>query len=212
MVPPHTTACQFYFCPSLVEHHWTSQARVLPLGYTGSARASPTRPCACLVCVSRPLKQLGHGSRGARLRVGEARDWGPGLLPLTPLLHISVLLPPTSNTYHLKPTSTGPGLDKYSAQHFLPAAPEKLTLVHDTLEDTLFVHLLKPKNTSQAHLPTYAEPCSLIQLPSSKARKLAPNKLLHRAVVLAHRGQDETHGRALTPPGSHEPLSSPTAQ
>lgn len=211
MVPPQATACHFYFCPSPAPPDQPGPC-VLPLGYTGSACASLTRPCTRLVRVSRPLTQLGRGSREARLRVGEARDWGPGLLPPTPLLHISVLLPPTSNTHHLKTTSTGPGLDKYSGPHFLPAAPEKPTLVRDMLEDILFVHLLKHKNTSQAHLPTYAEPCSLIQLPSSKAWEPAPNRLLQRAVVLAHRGQEGTPGQALTPPGSHEPLSSPTAQ
>lgn len=67
----------------------------------------------------------------------------------------------------------------------------------DRLEDVLFMtlktSLRKPtihKNISKAHVPTYAEPCSLTNSPGAKPREPAPQPLLQRAADQAHRGRD----------------------
>lgn len=160
MVPPHATACQFYFSPS-------------PCCSTGPAR--PLRPSLGVtlvlhellrpsVCIPGVSPGLTHSWDRGVWKQGSAparRAAGIRLPPPMPVLHL-VSLPPTPNTYHLKTMGTGPGLDKPSGQHFLPAVPEKLTLVHDMLEDILFVDLLKnitlgnhsqkPQLSTSAHL------------------------------------------------------------
>lgn len=144
------------------------------------------------------------------------RAAGIRLLPPRPLLRLSVSLPPTSNTYHLKTVGTGPGLDKPSGQHFPPAAPEKLTLVHDMPEDILSMDLLKTitfRKQSQKPQPStsapHAETCSLTQLPAAKPR----NQPIARGQPFRpNEGKKGPIVEGLFCPGSHEPHSSPTAQ
>lgn len=160
MVPPHATACQFYFCPS-------------PCCSTGPAR--PLHPSLGLTLVLHVLLRPSTCIPGVSPGLTHSWDtgvWKQGSEPvrraagivfsLQCLYCTCVSLPPTSNTYHLKTMGTGPGLDKPSGQHFPPAVPEKLTLVHDMLEDILFVDLLKnitltnhsqkPQLSTSAHL------------------------------------------------------------
>lgn len=168
---PHTTASQFYLCPSPC---------MLPRGDSGTPRASPPPTHTPSAGISRP--------RGAG-------DPSPSAACAARQCHAATHFRHT-HTCRLKITCTGPGLNKCSSQHFPLVVPEKLTLVCDMLEAFFLVIFKKKtpdlqetthKNTHQAHL-LHAEPCGLTQLPRSRAQVASPQLDLPGAAVGAQRG------------------------
>lgn len=168
---PHTTASQFYLCPSPC---------MLPRGDSGTPRNSPPPTHTPSAGISRP--------RGAG-------DPSPSAACAARQCHAATHFRHT-HTCRLKITCTGPGLDKCSSQHFPLVVPEKLTLVCDMLEAFFLVIFKKKtpdlqetthKNTHQAHL-LHAEPCGLTQLPRSRAQVASPQLDSPGAAVGAQRG------------------------